>query len=545
MKKVMIVDDEVLVRVGIRSLIPWEEHGYQIVCDASDGGEALEKIERHHPDIVLTDLMMSPTDGFELIAKSKEKYPGIQFIVLSSYNDFDNVRAAMKLGAFDYIFKLTVRPDELLKVMGEAGAYTKAAEPESGSGVMGQRNLDAIKKKLIGQILNSEALSNLSLEEMKRLPLNVSFDVPWRVLSVRIDNFRIVRKRGDFMDLSLLLFTMENILEELFNRAENAEVFQHKDYDFILVLNCEENQAPAELEALIHKGVDTFRQYARQYYGIEISAGMSGIYQGIEFLKDAVEETGHALEQRFWGETGTLCVGRKEMKEKIELPEDLSVAAMERMAMDQDWRGTRNYLERLLSYLQEERCWIPMEVRHLLRRVYRGLSVAFARCRIDIDRFTDRNGADMESAIYDYTFLTGVCQAMFELFEQYVNEYESNHGKGCRKEITQVKSFVQTHMKEELSLPAVAAMVNMSESHFSHIFKKETGNSFLEYVCQIRIDRAKYLLKTGDLKINEIAEAVGIGNPNYFSTQFKKRIGKSPLEYRQDYISSEEVNRRI
>ena len=120
MKKVMIVDDEVLVRLGIQSLIKWENYGYRIVCDASDGEEALQKIRQYQPDIVLTDLKMSPVDGFELISECREKYPHIQFIVLSSYNDFENVRSAMKMGAFDYVFKLTVKPEELLKIMDEA-----------------------------------------------------------------------------------------------------------------------------------------------------------------------------------------------------------------------------------------------------------------------------------------------------------------------------------------------------------------------------------------------------------------------------------------
>ncbi len=104
MKRVMIVDDEVLVRLGIQSLIKWENYGYQIVCDASDGEEALQKIRQYQPDIVLTDLKMSPVDGFELISECREKHPHIQFVVLSSYNDFDNVRNAMKMGAFDYVF---------------------------------------------------------------------------------------------------------------------------------------------------------------------------------------------------------------------------------------------------------------------------------------------------------------------------------------------------------------------------------------------------------------------------------------------------------
>ena len=160
MKRVMIVDDEVLVRLGIQSLIKWENHGYQIVCDASDGEEALQKIRQYQPDIVLTDLKMSPVDGFELISECREKYPHIQFIVLSSYNDFDNVRSAMKMGAFDYVFKLTVKPEELLKVMDEAASLGKGTETAQETTSLAERNLEVIKKGLFKRILNSETFLN-------------------------------------------------------------------------------------------------------------------------------------------------------------------------------------------------------------------------------------------------------------------------------------------------------------------------------------------------------------------------------------------------
>lgn len=111
MKKMLVVDDEYLVRVGIRSFLDWEQHGYTIVGEAADGGSALQKIEQYHPDIVLTDLKMEGMDGFALIAASKKRWPGLQFVVLSSLDDGENVKTAMKLGASDYIFKLTSKPE--------------------------------------------------------------------------------------------------------------------------------------------------------------------------------------------------------------------------------------------------------------------------------------------------------------------------------------------------------------------------------------------------------------------------------------------------
>ena len=119
MRKVLVVDDEFLVRVGIKSFLNWEENGYTIIGEAADGRQALEIMEREAPDVVLTDLKMDGMDGFELIQVSRKRFPAVQFVVLSSFEDGENVKRAMKLGAADYIFKLTSKPEELLRILNE------------------------------------------------------------------------------------------------------------------------------------------------------------------------------------------------------------------------------------------------------------------------------------------------------------------------------------------------------------------------------------------------------------------------------------------
>ena len=120
MRKVLVVDDEFLVRVGIKSFLNWEENGYTIIGEAADGKQALEIMERELPDVVLTDLKMDGMDGFELIQVSRKRFPTVQFVVLSSFEDGENVKRAMKLGAADYIFKLTSKPEELLRLLNAA-----------------------------------------------------------------------------------------------------------------------------------------------------------------------------------------------------------------------------------------------------------------------------------------------------------------------------------------------------------------------------------------------------------------------------------------
>jgi two-component system response regulator YesN len=545
MKRVMIVDDEVLVRLGIQSLIKWENHGYQIVCDASDGEEALQKIRQYQPDIVLTDLKMSPVDGFELISECREKYPHIQFVVLSSYNDFDNVRNAMKMGAFDYVFKLTVKPEELLKIMDEATSSGKGTEAVQETSVLAERNLEVIKRGLFKRILNSETFLKKYLEELMKLPLSVNFDHPFHILSITIDDFKVVRKKGNFMDLELLIFTMENILSELFNRHHRAEVFQYGEYDFAVAVNLEENLDHKNFFAAMEKEFGIFSSCARQYYGLEVSGALSRVCTGIKGLKDAIAQNRDTLNMRFFSGPGKLHPYERTIREDAALPPEFHSSVLESLAAEHDFFGMKNFLEELFNFLKEKNRWEPEEIRYLLRKAYGTMAASFARSRADIDMFLDKNGINMEAAINDYTYLEKIRQSVLELVEQYKKEYESNSGRILRKEVAEAKSFVRSHMKEEMQVADIAAMVNMSSSYFSHVFKKEEGISFVEYVYRVRMEHARYLLESSDMKINEIADEVGIFNPNYFSTQFKKSVGQSPLEYRQTRFKKTEENSRI
>lgn len=540
MKRVMIVDDEILVRVGMQSLINWQEHGYDIVGDASNGAEALEKIRQYRPDIVLTDLKMAPMDGFELIEQSRDEFPDIRFIILSSYNDFENVRRAMKLGAFDYIFKLTVKPEELLKVLKEASAQIKSTGERGTIDELTRKNLKVIKKELIKKLVTSNELFHVHMQELRKLPWRINFDKVC-TLYLTIDDFMIVRKKGDFLELDLLLFTMGNIIEELFEKSYQAEVFQWGEYDFFIILNMNEHEAYESFAAIMDKKFHIFVTYARQYYGIEVSGGLSRAMTGNAGLKQALKEAEEILARRFFTESGHLHHYRPFAEKEINLPEEYQISVLKELAECHDFHGMKQFLNSLFSFLSEQGTWNPGKVRLLLRQVYRALAVALAGSGINVNNYMDHNNVDIEAAINDYSFLHGITQSVSEILEQCIDAFESNRGGTRRREIAEVKSFVKGHLKEEILLPEIASMVNMSASHFSHIFKKEEGISFMEYVYGLRMERAKSLLKNSDLKVNEIAEQIGIDNSNYFSAQFKKRTGQSPLEYRQAFLNNRKI----
>lgn len=546
MKRVLIADDEVLVRIGIKSMAAWEQYGYTVVADASDGEEALEKIRQYEPHIVLTDLKMQPVDGFELISRCSVEYPQIRFIVLSNYNDFDNVRRAMKLGAKDYIFKLTIRADELLKILDEVSSDLDEEEFKSKTETNGvvYKNLGAIKNNLLKQVLTKKRTFMEGVQKgFDELGLQIDFRRKYCIMTIQLDSLSIIRKRGDFLEKELLMFSMENIITEILERGCKIEVFQHMEQEFIVVLNREPEQGKPEFFEALSLKFSTLVKYINQYYGLGISGAVSGETEGLENFRNAVLENREILENRFFLHTGMLLSGFTRRYEEMVLPEEYKPVQLEQFFQNGDWEGIEQYLDKLLCFLNGKEQWKQEDIRECLRKVYKMLNLGLIRYGIDIDGIRDSSGVDFEEAISGYSFYEDIEKSVQELFSMYREEFRRTSKKPCRREIAAVKAYVCDHMAEELSIIRMGELAGMSESRFSHLFKEETGVSFMEYVAMVRMEKARELLSSTDLRINEIAEQIGIVNPNYFSAQYKKRTGQSPGEFRR-YIMEQNLKEK-
>jgi two-component system response regulator YesN len=302
LKKIMIVDDEFIVRVGIRSIVNWEEHGYVMAAEAADGQEALEKIGLYRPDIVLTDLVMGNMDGFELIRICAERYPEISFVVLSSYNDFENVRRAMKLGVRDYIFKLTATPGEILRILDEisAGMAAGPRSPEPQGGILDgviRENLQVIKNNLLRRCAGGEEI----LSQFKALSLKVDLTKPYVLLYISIDDFTKLRMSGELTDIPLIKSSMENIILEILGKDSDIEVFNYEKGDMVVFCN---------IPAVIHgfyddtsfrDGFFKIREYIKRYLGFYVSGIISPVLTGIRDLFDVLGVCGETLRRRTGG----------------------------------------------------------------------------------------------------------------------------------------------------------------------------------------------------------------------------------------------------
>ncbi|MCI2047280.1 MAG: response regulator [Faecalibacterium sp.] len=411
MRKILIVDDEILVRVGFRSITDWEAHGYTILGEASDGAEAMELIRAQQPDIVLTDLMMGKMDGFALILACKQEFPQVRFVVLSSYNDFENVKRAMKLGAVDYIFKLTAKPAEILKILDEIPETAPSAPKDEA---LVRKNLPAIKANLILTAAQKSYLRAASLEaKFREMGLTTDFEKPYRVMYFRNDSLPTLVARGDIPETQLMKYSMGNIIQEVLSSCCPAETYSFTGSDVLSVLAVSTDSAPGE--ETLGSTFARIYEYIKRYLGIETAAALSGVFCGLDAFSEAVRSCERTLNRQAAAPKGVL---------------------------------------------------------------------------------------QLDSG-------------------------------GCRPEIEQIKQQIKRNIQENFTVPDAAVCCNMSESYFSHLFKKEVGMSFVDYVNLCKIQEAQHLLAETDLRISEIGEKVGVLNPNYFSVLFKKTTGCSPQDYRR------------
>lgn len=536
MIKVLLVEDEILVRVGIKSIVDWEEHGYTVIGEASNGAEALEKIQDNVPDLVMTDLVMGTMNGFELIKVLRQDYPAIRIIVLSCHNDFQNVKEAMRLGASDYLFKLTIMPDELIRTLDMVSnqmGIVKLAVSSATDQIIHQ-NLSTIKSKVIHAAIEKSYVSAVECnKELKQLGVKVDLELDYILVYISADEFYLANVNSRIKERELLKFSMLNFIAEAFERIESSEVFEYDGGDCLVIINTEGVEHEAILETF-----SMLREYMQRYLGISVSGGISLNHRGIRDLQQAYQEAITALEVRFYSGGGSIYDYREGLDiltdGGIDLPENLNCGLLdnwlEQIAIDK----VKTFLTEYFDFMESCQRVSRHRVRNRLLEVLVPFLTAARKRGVDLEEMRYEGGFTPQQVISKYESLKLIRTWFMQFADDFMEECRKKGQSRGRAEIIKVKDYVRNHLSSSaIGVSTAAVLVNMSESYFSHLFKKETGSSFVDYVNSMRIEKAKELLLQTDMKIFEIASRVGVENTNYFSMLFKKLTGTSPSEFRQ------------
>lgn len=301
MKQIMIVDDEFLVRIGIKSMLDWETKGYSIVCEAINGQDAIEKLGQYTPQILLTDIVMEPINGLELIKYCAVHYPEIRIVVLSNYNDFEKVRTAMKLGARDFLFKLTTSPSELLDVL---DSISKEIDQHRMTGkdteLMLYRNAGAIRQRLISMMIESSYLNETNLlSELRMVDVKCDFTKPYVVLYISVANYNLLQNAGKVLEPKLFEVSLENIVSEFMDKECISQTFRYENGKCTVVINTDRETPDSEF---IKKVVASFVQIdtgVKRYFGMRICGVLSRGCVGVKSFSTAVVDCQRVIKESF------------------------------------------------------------------------------------------------------------------------------------------------------------------------------------------------------------------------------------------------------
>ncbi len=526
MKKVLIVDDEILVRIGIKSIISWEQHGYCLIGEAGSGNEAIKKIRQEIPDIVLTDLVMEDGDGFELMKQCAVEFPNVRFVVLSGYDDLEHVKKAMKMGAVDYIFKLTLNSQQILDIMNSIDLNKSGKRAQVRNNLF-YKNKEAVKSNLLRQAGSSRfRLTGELMDQFRQLELNVDLEKEYGLLYLSVDNYLLYEK-NKYIEGDLLKYAIENIANEVVSEKFRCETFDYINGDLVVLIQSEwRSLKRKEMEDMLLK----INNHLEHYFNVTVSGSAVESETGIQNIPQQLKELQNRIQERyltgkgkfFWEVTKSVYIQPESVASQLKNLRDALI---------------NHELERGLNNLEAiyEICLKEKLNSQLCRIIYFDILSELKENIIlkhSLHSYHDRNGYSLYEAIIKYDFLLNVQETFYDFLKNVACSHSNVQAK-YRKEILEVKAYVRENLGGTLTVPVAAQLVCMSDNYFSHVFKKETGISFVDYVNQERIEKAKELLITTDYKIYEISEKVGISSSNYFGILFKRLTGQSPVEYRE------------
>ena len=416
MYKLLIVDDEPLVQIGLQSMLNWQEHKIEICGSAANGAEALRMIEEHHPELVIANIKMPIMTGLELLKLSGEKFGEIPvFIMLTSYEEFQMVKEALRMQAVDYLLKLELNKADLLAAVQKAvrrvdESLSRQSAPNDR--ITETQTLSSFQEKFLIRLLNG-----LLREEAKILKEGAKLQLDFHYRRYLCAHAHI---HGADSNLPLNS-SCQKMIREIIRKYSDCYSLSNDPSHYTLIFYFEEELAVAEKMAGIQQGLDNCIEMIRGYFNVLVSFGLGT----------------------------TVCSAS-----------DIPISFEEAKAAEQE--SSENQPLRLFSHIVGAR---------------------------------RRSGKD--------------------------------------KLIASIRSYIDENLGGKLQLNEVAEVFGLSPNYLSVLFRKSCELGFSEYVNTKKIEKARQLLLSGDMRIYEVADALGFESAFYFSKVFKKIDGHSPREYIQ------------
>ncbi|RRK33593.1 response regulator [Schaedlerella arabinosiphila] len=506
MHSVLIIEDEILARIGLHQLINWEKHEFSLLPDAADGEAALDLIRRHRPDILLLDLNIPKIDGLQILRHLKEEGMGCKVIVISCNEEFDMVKEAMKLGAYDYLRKLNLSSDELLGILKKCRQELRAGSDRD------------------------EKLSSFAFHE------------------IRYDE--IMNPNGK--DLFLNVGTYRTAMCILPPAGETAKKWseEHSAYTAAEVSKKWFGERSVEYMQVIRGPQICCFLFERRFSGAfflqlhqELTNRLHGsVYFGIHETvmgnADAVNRAIILAEQvsviRYYDVAQTVHY----FPEKIALREhsprgtQQMLAGLRESVETFSGKDSGDMIRQILSAIRTD----PYTHINVLRRIFMDMLGIYSMTAQKLNGTIEEVRVRDDNCHYQKLMMMNSLNLIERWFLEFQDIFYSRFFvayKCSRSDLLKsIFSYIDRHLTTQVHLSEAAGEIGVSNAYLSTVFKKEMGVNFIEYVNQKKVDLAKQMLDEGKL-VYEVSDVLGFENCTYFSKVFKKYEGISPDGYKR------------
>lgn len=506
MYKLLIIDDEPVVREGIRILLPWEKLGLSICGEGCDGKDGLQKIIAASPDIVLMDIKMPGMSGIEVIKKAKEQGFDGKFIILTGHSDFEFAKSAISLGVRAYLLK-PIDEEELAE-----NIRNMVEELEA------KKNLDAYfskselkaKKELLRRLLLYKVENTNIRGELKQYGLNYHMDnYSVAILSPKRTFYQeYIEPEEAKKEEEALLGAVERVY------LEDKQVFIGKGYTY------------EQLRVLLKQYSEKRRTIHKDNLFITLGHTVN-YWEDIHFSYECAKMLS---EYQFLYEEEDLIDINILRNPKI-IQEESLIDLLGSLVEIGDIAGIEEVLKKRREYYRVN-LWkeadVKVKITQNLIKIQHKLEKSYELQKqesLDINEVVDliKNAYTLE-------------RAMVKKYEFLISMSNLIGGTSSENVIKRMLTYMEKNYKSDLKLESIARMFNYNSAYLGKIFKKGTGESFNNVLDSIRIKNAKRLLTETDLKVYQVSEQVGYGNIDYFYSKFKKHVGISPKEFKNKKI---------
>ncbi len=536
--KVFLVEDEIVVREGIKKNINWQQEGFVFVGEASDGELAYPLIQSTKPDILITDIRMPFMDGLELSRLVKKELPDIRILVLSGYNEFEYAKEAINIGIAEYLLKPITGAKllEAVKKMAKSiqeewqqKQYLLAYQKERAE------NGQLARRKLFGRLVSGKHSVSTMLGEGREIGMELAAS-QYNIVLFQL----FTGEEGENYSDELNRITAE--MERLADNMQHVVMIDRGGLEgFAFLLKGAEEGSGRGIPELLPEFISGLKQIMGRFPGVEYFGGVGVTVERLSELKLCFAKASHAYAYRYLWDRNQIVTGDVEKEQKA-ADGELSLGGLNVGNLEKNVVGkflatglqeeAADFVEGYIHSLGEQNIQSLMFRQYIIMNTYITAAGAVEKLGYKPDVMVAECG-DFKSMTSAFVSVEQAVSYLKHVLAAAIRLRDAVSQKKYAKLLEDAERYIrQNFQNEEISLNTVAASVNLSPNHFSTIFSQETGRTFVEYLTFVRMEKAKELLRNTNKKTSDIAYEVGYRDAHYFSYLFKKTQSCTPREYR-------------